>query len=151
MEGQLRDRIGAMAASLWWGSLTGLGLVVVLLFRYLDSPQAAGALAARLFSAQTWLSSCCALLMLIAFNQKQAFPHVPYGQTAMKFIVGGLLAALLVEFGISPRIASARVDGGNLRLWHSLGSAMLIAQWLCAGYTVWSLSRSSQQESLQQP
>jgi len=61
----------------------------------------------------------------------------------MKFIVAGMLLALLVEFGVAPRIVSARADGGNLRLWHGLGSAMLLGQWLCAGFTFWRLTARS--------
>jgi hypothetical protein len=61
----------------------------------------------------------------------------------MKFIVTGLLLAVLVEFGVAPRIVNARVDGGNLRLWHGLGSAMYLAQWLAAGWTLWCLSRTT--------
>ena len=45
-------------AALWWGSLTTLGaLVVPLLFVHLPSPALAGGMAAKLFAAQTWLST----------------------------------------------------------------------------------------------
>jgi hypothetical protein len=58
-------------AALWWGSLTTLGSVVVpLLFKHLPSPAAAGAMAAKLFGAQTWVSLGCALLLLLVFNLK---------------------------------------------------------------------------------
>jgi len=135
-----------LAAALWWGSLTALGFVVVpLLFMHLGSPAAAGAMAARLFSAQTWISSGCALLMLMAFNQKDGFAHAAPAHAAIKFIVAGMLLALLVEFGIAPRIVSARADGGNLRLWHGLGSAMLLGQWLCAGWALWRLTARAEQ------
>ena len=141
----VRQRIGLLAAALWWGSLTALGFVVVpMLFMHLGSPAAAGAMAARLFGAQTWISCACALLMLMVFNQKDRFPQVVQGNTAIKFIVAGMLLALLVEFGVAPRIVSARTDGGNLRLWHGLGSAMLLGQWLCAGFTLWRLSAQSE-------
>ena len=141
MRAPVRQRIGLLAAALWWGSLTALGFVVVpMLFMHLGSPAAAGAMAARLFGAQTWISSGCALLMLIVFNQKGALAQAAPEQTAMKFIVAGMLLALLVEFGVAPRIVSARADGGNLRFWHGLGSAMLLGQWLCAGLTLWRLS-----------
>jgi len=140
-----RQRIGLLAAALWWGSLTALGFVVVpMLFMHLGSPAAAGAMAARLFGAQTWISSGCALLMLIVFNQKGEFLQEEPARTAMKFIVAGMLLALLVEFAVAPRIVSARADGGNLRLWHGLGSAMLLGQWLCAGFTLWRLSARSE-------
>ena len=139
----MRHRFGLMLAALWWGSLTGLGfLVVPLLFMHLPSPAAAGAMAARLFTAQTWLSIACAMLLLMVFNKKDAAAPVPSVQLAIKFIVAGLFLAVLVEFGVSPRIVSARLDGGNLKLLHGLGSAMYLVQWLAAGGTLWCLSRS---------
>ena len=141
MQPPARQRIGLLAAALWWGSLTALGFVVVpMLFMHLGSPAAAGAMAAKLFGAQTWLSTGCALLMLLVFNQEYLYAQAAPAQEAMKFIVAGMLLALLVEFAVAPRIVSARVDGGNLRLWHGLGSAMLVGQWLCAGFALWRLS-----------
>ena len=131
-----------MLAALWWGSLTALGFVVVpMLFTHLPSPAAAGQMAAKLFTAQTWLSIACAMLLLLVYNQKEAVAPDLRAQAAIKFIVTGLLLAVLVEFGLSPRIVSARADGGNLKLLHGVGSAMYFAQWLCAGFTLWTLSR----------
>ena len=141
MHSPARQRIGLLAAALWWGSLTALGFVVVpMLFMHLGSPAAAGAMAAKLFGAQTWISSGCAVLVLMVFKQKEDIAQAGPAPTAIKFIVAGMLLALLVEFAVAPRIVSARVEGGNLRLWHGLGSAMLLGQWLCAGFTLWRLS-----------
>lgn len=138
----MKHRVAVMVAALWWGSLTGLGfLVVPLLFMHLGSPAAAGAVAAKLFSAQTWLSTACAMLMLLVFNKKDDAAVAPYATAAVKFAVAGLLLALLVEFGVAPRIVSARAEGANLKLWHGLGSAMYLGQWLCAGLSLWRLSR----------
>ena len=140
----MKPRLSILLAALWWGSLTGLGFVVVpMLFIHLPSPAAAGAMAAKLFTAQTWLSVACAMLLLLALNKKEAPALSPSARAAMKFIVAGLLLAVLVEFGVAPRIVNARVDGGNLRLWHGLGSAMYLAQWLAAGWTLWCLSRTT--------
>ena len=140
----MKPRLSILLAALWWGSLTTLGfLVVPMLFLHLGSPAAAGAMAARLFTAQTWLSTACAMLMLLIFSKRDDEALAAYGRPAMKFIVAGLLLALLVEFGVAPRIVSARADGGNLRLWHGLGSAMYFAQWLCAGFTLWRLTGRS--------
>jgi hypothetical protein len=138
----MRQRVALLAAALWWGSLTALGFVVVpLLFIHLGTPAVAGAMAAKLFSAQTWLSTACAFLMLLlVLNKKDPAAHAPWVQAAIKFVVAGLLLALLVEFGVAPRIVSARAEGGNLRLWHGLGSAMLLGQWLCAGLALWRLT-----------
>jgi Domain of unknown function (DUF4149) len=142
MRPPLRQRLAVMAAALWWGSLSGLGFVVVpLLFKHLGTPAVAGAMAARLFTAQTWLSVACAMLMLLAFNKKDDSALAPYASAAIKFIVAGLLLALLVEFGVAPRIVSVRTEGGNLKLWHGLGSAMYLGQWICAGLALWRLTR----------
>ena len=144
MQRPVRWRIGLLAAALWWGSLTALGLVVVpLLFVHLPSLAMAGAMAAKLFSAQTWVGSGCAMLMLLVFKQKEALVQSTQAQAAMKLIVAGLLLAWLVEFGVAPRIIAARADGGNLRLWHGLGSALLLGQWLCASAVLWRLSASA--------
>lgn len=142
MPAPVQLHIGLLAAALWWGSLTALGFVVVpMLFMHLPSPATAGAMAAKLFSAQTWIGAGCALLMLALFKKKSGFAHYPQVRVAIKFIVFGLLLALLVELAIAPRIVNARADGGNLRLWHGLGSAMLVGQWLCAGFVLWCLSK----------
>ena len=136
----MRYRFGVLMAALWWGNLTGLGfLVVPMLFTYLPNPAAAGAMAAKLFTAQAWLSIACAMFLLLAFNPKQALRQDFRAQAALKFIVAAFLLVVLVEFGLSPRIVSARVDGGNLKLLHGLGSAMYFGQWFCAGFALWRL------------
>ena len=138
----MRDRFGLMLAALWWGSLTVLGFVIVpMLFTHLPSPAAAGQMAAKLFTAQAWLSIACAMFLMLIYNQKETETQDIRAQAAIKFIVTGLLLVVLVEFGLSPRIVSARADGGNLKLLHGLGSAMYFGQWLCAGFALWRLSR----------
>ena len=72
MSESVRLRLAVLAGGLWWGSLTVLGAVVVpLLFAHLPSAQLAGGMAARLFSAQTWVSLACGLLLMMAFNRAQ--------------------------------------------------------------------------------
>ena len=138
----MRYRFGLMLAALWWGSLTALGFVIVpMLFTHMPSPSAAGQMAAKLFTAQAWLSIACAMFLLLIYNQKGSEIQDIRAQAAIKFIVTGLLLVVLVEFGLSPRIVSARADGGNLKLLHGLGSAMYFGQWLCAGFALWQLSR----------
>jgi hypothetical protein len=48
------------------------------------------------------------------------------------------LMALLVTFGVSPRIVARE----NLMLWHAVGSLMYLAQWVCAGAVLWKLSNT---------
>lgn len=113
-------------------------LVVPLLFVHLPTPAMAGAMAARLFAAQTWVSVACCMLLLLISRPKGEITQYPWARAAIVFIVGGLLLALLVQFGVAPRIV-ARQD---LRLWHSMGSVMYLAQWACAGAVLWHTLRS---------
>ena len=132
-------RLPAVVAALWWGSLSTVGfLVVPLLFAHLPTPAMAGAMAARLFAAQTWVSVACCMLLLLISRPKGEVTQYPWARAAIVFIVGGLLLALLVQFGVAPRIV-ARQD---LRLWHSVGSVMYLAQWACAGAVLWHTLRS---------
>jgi hypothetical protein len=138
----VKSRFVVLLAALWWGSLSGLGFVVVpMLFMHSGSPAEAGAMAAKLFTAQTWLSVACAMLLLMLLNKRDDVEVVPESRAAMGWVVAGMLLALLVEFGVAAQIVSARSVGGNLRLWHGLGSAMYFGQWLCASLLLWRLSR----------
>ena len=134
------SRLPALLAALWWGSLTTIGfLVVPLLFAHLPSPAMAGGMAARLFAAQTWVTVVCCVLLLLISRPKGEVTQYPWAQEAMVFIVGGLLLALLVQFGVAPRIV-ARQD---LRLWHSVGSVMYALQWCCALVVLWRTLRAT--------
>ena len=136
----MHSRLPALLAALWWGSLTTIGfLVVPLLFAHLPSPAMAGGMAARLFAAQTWVTVVCCVLLLLISRPKGEVTQYPWAQAAMVFIVGGLLLALLVQFGVAPRIV-ARQD---LRLWHSVGSVMDALQWCCAVVVLWRTLRAT--------
>ena len=125
-------------AALWWASLTTIGfLVVPLLFAHLPTPAMAGSMAAKLFTAQTWVSSTCGVLLLLQTQSNRLSSPVSIAQSAMIFIVSGMLLALLSEFAVAPRIVARE----NLRLWHSVGSGMYLLQWLCATATFWKLTR----------
>lgn len=134
----VRQRVPALVAALWWGSLTTIGfLVVPLLFVHLPSPSIAGNMAARLFAAQTWVAVACCVVLLLVSRPKHAVAQYPWARSAMVFILGGMLLALLSQFGVAPRIV-ARQD---LRLWHSVGSVMYMLQWGCALAVLWSTLR----------
>ncbi len=127
-------------AALWWGSLTTLGaLVVPMLFANLPTLAMAGGMAAKLFAAQTWVSAGCGLLLLLILRTGRSSSDHGQTQTVMLFVLLGMLLALLSHFAVAPRIVSRE----NLRLWHSVGSAMFALQWLCAGVTFWKLIRKS--------
>jgi hypothetical protein len=125
-------------AALWWGSLTTLGFFVVpMLFMHLPSPAMAGNMAGKLFSAQTAISVVCGLLLLMSFRSNKALAPVDIAQSATLFVVGGILLALLVEFGVSPRI----IARDNLALWHRVGTGMYVIQWICAGVVFGKLAK----------
>ncbi len=106
--------------ALWWGSLTTLGFFVVpMLFAHLETAQAAGRMAARLFGVQGYLSLACGVLLLV-------LPRP--GRAALVWVLLGLAASLLVQWVVSPQI----VARDNLKLWHALGSALYLGQWVCA-------------------
>ncbi|MDO5623243.1 MAG: DUF4149 domain-containing protein [Pseudomonadota bacterium] len=131
----MRDRLALFAAALWWGSLTAIGFMAVpLLFRHLPTPAMAGQMAARLFTAQAWVSVACGVLLLLCLRDS-AKSQVDKAQTAIMFVLAGLLLALLVEFGVAPRIVARE----NLALWHSVGTAMYALQWLCAALVLWRI------------
>lgn len=138
----LTTRVQALSpwlAALWWGSLTTLGVLVVpMLFANLPTMAMAGGMAAKLFAAQTWLSAGCGVLLLL-IHRPGAAASTENGleRTLLFFVLLGVLLALLSQFAVAPRIVSRE----NLRLWHSVGSAMFALQWLCAGVVFWKLTR----------
>ena len=129
----MRERLSLFAMALWWGSLTTIGfLAVPLLFRFLPTPAVAGNMAARLFTAQTWVSVACAAALLIVYKNR-ASALDGQARAAIILIVLGMLMALLVEFGVAPRIVARQ----NLALWHTAGTVMYAVQWLCATALLW--------------
>jgi Domain of unknown function (DUF4149) len=115
--------------ALWWGSLTTLGFFVVpMLFAHLETAQAAGRMAARLFGVQGYVSLACGVLLLV-------LPRP--GRAALVWVLLGLAASLLVQWVVSPLI----VARDNLKLWHALGSALYLGQWVCASALLYFRSR----------
>jgi Domain of unknown function (DUF4149) len=120
-------------AALWWGSLTAVGFMVVpMLFVHLETPAIAGQMAAKLFSAQTWLALACGVLLLLAAKRQS----LDQAYTPSPWVIAGMLLALLIELAVKPHIMAR----DNLALWHNLGSAFYVLQWLCAGKVLWTLS-----------
>lgn len=126
-------RLQIFLAALWWGSLTTVGFMVVpMLFVHLDTPAIAGQMAAKLFSAQTWLALACGVLLLLAAKRQ----NLDQAHTPSPWVIAGMLLALLIELAVKPHIMAR----DNLALWHNLGSAFYVLQWLCAGKVLWALS-----------
>ncbi|MEY4439585.1 MAG: hypothetical protein RIQ36_1049 [Pseudomonadota bacterium] len=125
-------RLQIFLAALWWGSLCAVGFMVVpMLFMHLETPAIAGQMAAKLFTAQSWLSLVCGLLLLLAAKRlNQDDSHTP-----SPWVIGGMLCALLIEVAVKPHI----VARDNLMLWHNLGTAFYALQWVCAAKVLLAL------------
>ena len=137
-------RVAPFAAALWWGSLTAVGFMVVpLLFKFLPTPAMAGHMAARLFTAQTWVSVACGVVLLLVLRSNRPSALSGRAQAALVFIVLGMLLALLIEFAVAPRIVARE----NLRLWHGAGSVMYVVQWLCAAAVLWRITAEPREPS----
>ena len=130
-------RAPLLLAALWWGGLTALAFVAVpLAFAHFGNPALAGPYAARLFQILSWSSLCCSLLLLLWLRVCKA----PEWQRLLPWLLLAALAALLQEHGVAQRILVARASGGDLRLWHGLGTLLVLLQWLAALRTIWGLA-----------
>jgi hypothetical protein len=154
------QRLSLALAALWWGGITALSfLAVPTLFATLGSPAVAGPVAAKLFSLQSWAGLVIGLVLLLMLRrQRQALTRSTDTEraagpeqvavlqqllTTMGIVLLAMLLALVQEFGVAQNIVTARATGGNLRLWHGVGSVMVLGQWLCAGAVLWRLSPPS--------
>ncbi len=141
----MKARLALLLAAFWWGSLTTIGfLVVPMLFAKLGNPAVAGNFAGRLFEAQSWIAVGCGLLLLVHFRSRMddeggtgAAGGAPMAATFL--ILAALLLALLQQYAVAPRILARE----NLKLWHTVGSGMYLAQWLCAGALLWRMGGRS--------
>jgi Domain of unknown function (DUF4149) len=136
------QRLAAMVAALWWGGLTALSfLAVPLLFATLGSPAVAGPVAAKIFSLQCWAGLVLGMALLLILRRWHEGGSIsPAALTTIGVVLFAMLLALVQEFGVAQNIVTARVSGGNLRLWHGVGTVMVLGQWLCAGVVLWRLS-----------
>jgi Domain of unknown function (DUF4149) len=134
-------RWAILVAALWWGGISGLAFVAVpALFSKLGSPALAGPVAAWLFAFLCKLTWACSVFLLIFWAKNHASSLSRCKQLAMLVLILAVLAALVQDVLVAQQIVSARSTGGNLRLWHTLGSVLVLAQWLAAGASLWWLS-----------
>ncbi len=151
------QRLAVFVTALWWGGISALSFVAVpTLFASLGSPAVAGPVAARLFSLQCWAGLGLGLVLLLILRRQRSVGQFPLAGEAvdptrlqamqrvlatMGFVLAAMLLALLQEFGVAQKIVTARATGGDLRLWHSMGSVMVLGQWLCVGAVLWRVSK----------
>ncbi len=131
--------IGLLSAALWWGSLSTIGFVVVpLLFARMQSKQMAGQIAALVFQYQAYVSWACAgVLIFIAFAQaRKSNKLFKLGENSLLLV--GLAFSLCVYFIVAPQISARQ----NLKLWHSIGTALFAGQWICATVVLWRQNKT---------
>lgn len=145
------QRLAVMIAALWWGGISAISFVAVpTLFAGLGNPMVAGPVAARLFSLQCWAGLFLGVALLWILREQrsaqgdQSLTGSVSGKRALLTILGWVLAAMLLallqELGVAHKIVNARATGGNLRLWHTVGTAMVLGQWLSTGVLLWRLT-----------
>lgn len=146
------QRLSVLVAALWWGGISGLSFVAVpTLFASLGTPALAGPVAARLFSLQCWAGLVLGLVLVLILRRQRAallrdgsaatLPALKALLATVLLVALAVALAMLQEFGVAHKIVTARATGGDLRFWHSLGSVMVLGQWLCSGVILWRLSR----------
>ncbi|GAB4405908.1 MAG: hypothetical protein OHK0048_25850 [Rhodoferax sp.] len=125
----MRKDVALAVSALWWGGLTAVGFgAVPLLFVHLPSPALAGQTAAHMFSALNAMAVVCAVVWLLLNRQNRPIAQSESAVATHFFVVGGMLLALVLEWGVAPRILVRQ----DLRLWHTVGSVLYAVQWLCA-------------------
>jgi len=133
------DRWPLLLAAVWWGGLSGLSFVAVpMAFAFFGNPAVAGPFAAKLFQVQAWFSVGAALALLLWGRlQRNQGVEVTARWVLLPWLLIAALAALLQEHGVAERILTARSTGGNLRLWHAVGTGLILLQWLSALRVLW--------------
>ncbi|KKW68901.1 hypothetical protein AAV94_02995 [Lampropedia cohaerens] len=138
----IKARLPLLAAALWWGALTAIGGIVMPLF-YMHAAGAAMAvpLAASVMTASMWLSVACGFTVVLAIRPSaEEAGHAWAGRalTTTGWALAALLAALLLEFAVVPRILMRE----NLSSLLGAGAAVYALQWLCCAVVLWRLSTS---------
>ena len=124
-------------AALWWGGMSAVSFLVVPTLFARMGPAVAGPVAAHLFSLQSSAVILIGLALLLWLRQqRRQLDAAAWGplMATMGGVLLAMLAAVLQEFAVAERIVMARSTGGDLRLWHSLGSALVFLQWLCGAW-----------------
>lgn len=145
------QRLSVIVAALWWGGISALSFVAVpTLFASLGNPAVAGPVAARLFSLQCWAGLLLGMVLMLILRRQRSLLVAETSPEALAALRGllmtlavvllAMLLALVQEFGVAQKIVDARATGGNLRLWHGMGSAMVLGQWLCSAGVLWRLT-----------
>lgn len=132
----LQARLPLLLAALWWGSLTAVGGVVVpVVWAHVPLPAQASSLAAAVLAGQAWISIACCALLLVFSKRKYEEKQEPWAQVALIFVLGGLLLALVGQYGVAPRILAKQGA-----VWGYAGVFLYGLQWVSALCTLWQVA-----------
>ena len=130
----LKHQAEFFTLALWWGALSVVGFgVVPLLFASLETPQAAGRMAAVLFSALDWLGWACAALLLLLYGSNRPLTHANHAKSAIVIVAIAVCASVASHWLVAPHIVARE----NLKLWHSLGSGLYLVEWASITILLW--------------
>jgi hypothetical protein len=130
-----------LVLAFWCASWAVIGLVVVpMLFVYLPTAQIAGQMAAKLFTAQTYLAlgaMCLWLWSVVSvFVRNPIVPHFLH-QSVVWWVLASGLCSLMLEFLVAPKILLRE----NLAFWHQLGSGLYLLQGLGLAWALYKEAR----------
>jgi hypothetical protein len=130
-------RLCRLLAALWWGGMAGMAFVAVpVIFAAAPDKAVAGGIAARVFDAHAyWVMTAGVLLGLLA-----QWEPLCRARRANVLIWAVVVLAAINHWAVAPMIVSARASGGDLALWHGLGSALVLLCFLLAAAANWRLS-----------
>ncbi len=136
----LKQQAEFFTLALWWGALTVVGFgVVPLLFASLETPQAAGRMAAVLFSALDWLGWVCAALLLLFYGSNIPLTPANHVKFAIVIVAIAVCASVASHWLVAPLIVARE----NLKLWHSLGSGLYLVEWASITILLWLRVRAT--------
>ena len=110
-------------------------MVLPLLHWQIAPVSVTGHATAVVLQGQTWISIACCVLLLVLSKSKNAEKQHSWAQQTMVFILGGLLLALVMQYGAVPR---ARAGAGTV--WVYVPFVMLGLQCLCALAAWWRMA-----------
>ena len=129
-----------LVLAFWCASWSVIGLVVVpMLFVYLPTAQTAGQMAAKLFTAQTYLA--LGFVGIWLWGAVSTFVRNPLGpyffhHSVVWWVLASGLCSLMLEFVVAPQILLRE----NLAFWHQLGTGLYLAQGVGV---VWALYKEA--------
>jgi hypothetical protein len=71
-------------------------------------------------------------VLLMAIRQRANDRVLPW-------VLAGLLLALVQQWAVAPRIEAR----DNLALWHGVGTALLVLQWVCSALSLWRTAQAA--------